>query len=129
MHTSSRLAPFLGATTPLLAPIKRSAAILSVMLMTLAWAMPAAAAESAVEISIDNFTFTPATITIEPGTTVHWVNRDDIPHMVVAKSLAFKSQALDTDDSFSHQFHEVGVIEYFCSLHPHMTGKVIVHGK
>ena len=67
MHTSSRLAPFLGATTPLLAPIKRSAAILSVMLMTLAWAMPAAAAESAVEISIDNFTFTPATITIEPG--------------------------------------------------------------
>ena len=129
MKTNSRLAPFGGATTPLLAPIKRSAAILSVMLMTLAWAMPAAAAESTVEITIDNFTFNPATITIEPGTTVHWVNRDDIPHMVVAKSLAFKSQALDTDDSFSRQFHEVGVIDYFCSLHPHMTGKVIVRGK
>jgi plastocyanin len=129
MKTSSRLAPFGGATTRLFAPIKRRVAILSVMLMTLAWAMPTATAESTVEITIDNFTFTPATITIAPGTTVNWVNRDDIPHMVVAKSLAFKSQALDTDDSFSHQFHEVGVIDYFCSLHPHMTGKVIVDGK
>jgi plastocyanin len=129
MKTSSRLAPFGGATTPLFVPIKRHVAIQSVMLTTLAWAMPAAAAESSVEITIDNFTFTPATITIEPDTTVNWVNRDDIPHTVVAKSLAFKSQALDTDDSFSHQFHEVGVIDYFCSLHPHMTGKVIIHGK
>jgi plastocyanin len=129
MKIRSKLAPFGGATTPLLAPSKRRAAILWAMLMTLAWAMPAAAAESTVEITIDNFTFTPATITVEPGTSVHWVNRDDIPHMVVAKSLGFKSQALDTDDSFSHQFHEVGVIDYFCSLHPHMTGKVIVHGK
>src|SRR5262249_15872752 len=120
---------FGGATTPLLAPIKRRVAILSLMLMTVAWAMPAAAAESTVEITIDNFTFTPATITIEPGTTVTWVNRDDIPHTVVAKSPQLKSQALDTDDSFAHQFQEVGVIDYFCSLHPHMTGKVIVHGK
>ena len=69
-------------------------------------------------------------ITIEPGTTVKWLNRHEIPHMVVAKSLTCKAKALDTDDSFSHRFNEVGVVDYFCSLHPHMTGKVIVrtHG-
>lgn len=99
-------------------------------LMVAAWTRPAAAADSMVEITIDNFTFAPGTITIEPGTTVKWLNRDDIPHTVVEKSLAFRSKALDTDDSFSHQFNEVGEIDYFCSLHPHMRGKVIVrtHG-
>ena len=105
-------------------------AIIFIALMAVAWTLPAAAPESTVEITIDNFTFTPDTITIEPGTIVKWLNRDDIPHTVVAKSLAFKSRALDTDDSFSYQFNEVGVIDYFCALHPHMTGKVIVrvHG-
>jgi plastocyanin len=79
---------------------------------------------------IDNFTFAPATITVEPGTTVKWLNRDDIPRTVVAKSLAFRSKALDTDDSFSHRFDDVGVVDYFYSLHPHMTGRVVVrpHG-
>jgi len=91
---------------------------------------PAASVETPVEITIDNFTFTPAVITVEPGTMVRWLNRDDIPHTVVAKSLTFKSKALDTDDSFSHRFNEVGVVDYFCSLHPHMTGKIIIrtHG-
>ena len=101
-------------------------AIVFIALMAVAWTPPATAAESAVEITIDNFTFTPATITIEPGVNVKWLNRDDIPHTVVAKSLAFKSKPLDTDDSFSHRFDEVGEFDYFCSLHPHMTGKVIV---
>jgi plastocyanin len=125
METRTRLAPLGGATRGLLAPIKRRVAILSVTLM-LVEGMHAAVAESTVEVTIDNFTFTPATVTVEPGTTVHWLNRDDIPHMVVAKSLAFKSKALETDDGFSQQFNEVGEIDYFCSLHPHMTGKVIV---
>jgi len=126
----TRLAPFGGATARLLAPIMRGVAILSVILTALAWAMHAAVAEPTVEITIDNFTFTPATVTIEAGTTVKWLNRDDIPHTVVAKSLAFKSRALDTDDSFAQRFNEVGEIDYFCSLHPHMTGRVIVraHG-
>jgi plastocyanin len=100
-----------------------------VILMALAGGMHAAVAESTVEVTIDNFTFTPASVTVEPGTTVHWLNRDDIPHTVVAKSLAYKSRALDTDDSFSQQFNEVGEIDYFCSLHPHMTGKVIVRAQ
>jgi plastocyanin len=123
------LAPFGGATTSLLAPVMRRAATFFVILMVLASAMHAVVAESTVEVTIDNFTFTPATVTIEPGTTVHWLNRDDIPHTVAAKSLAFKSRALDTDDSFSQQFNEVGEIDYFCSLHPHMTGKVIVRAQ
>ena len=79
-----------------------------------------------VEISIDNFTFTPAEITIAPGTTVRWVNHDDIPHTVVETNRAFKSRTLDTDDSFTMTFMSSGSFGYFCSLHPHMTGKVIV---
>lgn len=79
-----------------------------------------------VEVSIDNFTFAPAEITIAPGTTVKWVNRDDIPHTVVEATRSFKSKALDTDDSFTMTFAAAGSYSYFCSLHPHMTGKVIV---
>ena len=79
-----------------------------------------------VEVAISNFTFTPKDLTIAPGTTVKWVNRDDIPHLVAEKALAFKSQALDTNDSFSFTFTKPGDVEYFCVLHPHMTGKITV---
>jgi plastocyanin len=126
MHKQPNLAPFGGATHRLRAPRMTRLAIMFVGLAILAGTQLAAAAESTVEVTIDNFTFAPATITVEPGTTVKWLNRDDIPHTVVAKSLAFRSKALDSDDSFSHQFNEIGVVDYFCSLHPHMTGKVIV---
>ena len=79
-----------------------------------------------VEVAISNFTFTPNELTIAPGTTVKWVNHDDIPHLVAEKALAFKSQALDTNDSFSFTFTKSGDVEYFCVLHPHMTGKITV---
>jgi plastocyanin len=79
-----------------------------------------------VEVSISNFTFTPNELTIAPGTTVKWVNHDDIPHLVAEKALAFKSRALDTNDSFSFTFTKPGDVEYFCVLHPHMTGKITV---
>jgi len=79
-----------------------------------------------VEITISNFTFAPPEITISPGTTVKWINQDDIPHLVAEKNLAFKSQALDTNDSFSFTFSAPGEVEYYCVLHPHMTGKIIV---
>jgi plastocyanin len=82
--------------------------------------------EKTVEISISNFTFTPNELTITPGTTVKWVNHDDIPHLVAEKALAFKSQALDTNDSFSFTFTKPGDVQYFCVLHPHMTGKITV---
>jgi plastocyanin len=79
-------------------------------------------------VTIDNFTFTPQRITVKAGTTVTWTNRDDIPHTVASAAKAFRSKALDTDDKFSFTFTTAGVYEYFCSLHPHMTGTIVVDG-
>jgi plastocyanin len=126
MYKEPKLAPLGGASYSLRAPRITCLAMMFVGLMTLTGTPPTTVADSAVEITIDNFTFAPGTITVEAGTTVKWLNRDDIPHTVAAKSLAFKSQALDTDDSFSHQFDDVGEVDYFCSLHPRMIGRVIV---
>ena len=77
-------------------------------------------------VTIDNFTFSPAELTVAKGTTVTWVNHDDIPHTVVNTDKAFRSKALDTDDSYSFTFTTAGTFNYFCGLHPHMVGKVIV---
>lgn len=79
------------------------------------------------EVKIDNFTFAPKDLTIPVGTSVKWINRDDIPHTVVSDDKStFKSKALDTDDSFSYTFTKPGTYSYFCSIHPKMTAKVIV---
>ena len=77
------------------------------------------------KVSIDNFTFAPAQLTIKVGTTVTWTNHDDIPHTVVSAG-KFRSKTLDTDDSFSFTFTATGDYKYFCSLHPHMTGMIKV---
>jgi amicyanin len=78
-------------------------------------------------ITIDNFTFAPPELTVAVGTTVKWVNHDDIPHNVVNKDKAFRSKAaLDTDEDYSFTFASAGTFDYFCGLHPHMVGKVIV---
>ena len=79
-----------------------------------------------VSIKIDNFSFSPATITVPAGTTVRWTNRDDIPHTVVSDDKAFKSKALDTDENFTYTFTKPGTYGYFCSIHPKMTAKVVV---
>ncbi len=82
---------------------------------------------SATEVKIDNFTFAPVTLTVAAGTTVRWVNRDDLPHTVVSEDKStFKSKALDTDDSFSYTFTKPGTYTYFCSIHPKMVAKVVV---
>ena len=86
----------------------------------------AVAAQEANEVKIDNFVFNPPELTIAVGTTVKFVNHDDIPHSVVDKNKAFRSKALDTDDSFTFTFANAGTYDYFCGLHPHMTGKIIV---
>ena len=78
------------------------------------------------EVKIDNFSFTPQELTVAPGTKVTWVNRDDIPHTVVSTEDKFKSKALDTDDQYSFTFEKTGTYDYFCSIHPKMTAKVIV---
>jgi plastocyanin len=80
----------------------------------------------AIEASIDNFSFSPGTLTVAVGTTVTWTNRDDIPHTVVSTEGVFKSKVMDTDEKFSYTFSKAGVFPYFCSVHPKMTGKVVV---
>jgi plastocyanin len=78
-------------------------------------------------VSIDNFTFTPQTLTVKAGTKVTWTNRDDIPHGIASDNNAFaKSKALDTDDSYSFIFATPGTYKYFCYVHPHMTGTIVV---
>jgi amicyanin len=85
-----------------------------------------AASPSPPAIRIGNFTFNPAEVTIPQGTAVTWTNEDDIPHTVVAVNKAFRSKAMDTGEQYSFVFAAPGTYEYFCSLHPHMKGKVIV---
>jgi plastocyanin len=77
-------------------------------------------------VKIEDFTFSPPSLTVKIRTAVTWLNKDDIPHTVVSKTRMFKSKALDTGDSFSFTFNEAGTYEYFCSLHPHMTGTIVV---
>ena len=78
------------------------------------------------QVKIANFTFDPPVLTVKVGATVTWVNGDDIPHLVSEKDGKFRSSALDTDATFSQTFKDTGAIEYFCVLHPHMTGKIVV---
>ena len=105
------------------------AALAAAVLPLLLWAAPAAAdpaAANTMEVKIDNFTFAPQRLTVKAGTTVTWTNEDDIPHTVVANQKAFKSKVLDTDDKYTFTFTTAGTYDYFCSLHPHMTGTVVV---
>ena len=78
------------------------------------------------EVKIDNFSFGPQTLAVPVGTTVTWTNRDDIPHTVVSTDGVFKSRVQDTDEEFSYTFTKAGTYPYFCSVHPKMTGKIVV---
>ena len=78
------------------------------------------------QVKIDNFSFTPATVTVAPGTTVTWTNSDDVPHTVVSDDQVFKSKVLDTDEKFSYTFTKPGTYPYFCSVHPKMTARIVV---
>jgi plastocyanin len=81
---------------------------------------------AAAEVMIDNFVFGPQTITVPVGATVTWTNKDDIPHTTVSTDGVFKSKVMDTDEKFSFKFTKAGTYPYFCSVHPKMTGKVVV---
>lgn len=89
---------------------------------------PLAAQTPGVEVEIDNFMFSPERLTVPAGTVVTWVNHDDIPHSVASKTRTFKSKVMDTDESYSFTFSTPGEYTYFCSLHPHMTGTIVVEG-
>jgi plastocyanin len=78
------------------------------------------------QVVIDNFTFAPTPLTVKAGTTVTWVNHDDIPHSIVCPALKVHSHALDTDDNFAYKFDQAGTYDYLCGLHPHMHGQVAV---
>jgi len=78
------------------------------------------------EVKIDNFSFGPQTVTVPVGATVTWTNRDDIPHTVVSTDGVFKSKVRDTDEKFSFTFTKAGTYPYYCSVHPKMTGQVVV---
>jgi plastocyanin len=96
-------------------------------LLALALSSSALAAPAPVTVKISNFVFGPAVLTVAPGTTVTWVNEDDIPHTVVAEDkVTFRSRVLDTGEKFTFTFARPGTFGYFCSIHPHMTGKVVV---
>lgn len=112
----------------MLRPIMAAAALGAVTGVFLAaGVLLAAPADPSNTVSIDNFTFTPASLTVKAGTTVTFVNRDDIPHAIASATNAFaKSKALDTDDRFSFTFTTPGTYKYFCYLHPHMVGTIVV---
>jgi plastocyanin len=100
--------------------------VASLLAATLPELTATGAAAGPATINIDNFAFTPATLTVTAGTTVTWKNEDDSPHRIGDKDGTFKSAALDTDDSFSHTFATPGEYPYICTIHPYMVGKIIV---
>jgi amicyanin len=88
------------------------------------WAQNAAPAGA---VSIDNFTFNPPNLTVKAGTTITWTNKDDIPHGIASSNNAFaRSPALDTDQSYAFKFTTPGSYQYFCYVHPHMVGTIVV---
>lgn len=99
-------------------------ALAAILLATLT-TTPVRAAD--IQVKIENFTFNPQQVTVKAGTTVTWTNADDIPHTVVSPP-GLRSNALDTDDKFSFTFTTPGTYKYFCGLHPHMTGSIVVEG-
>jgi plastocyanin len=101
----------------------RTRAVAAMVLLVLS---VVAANAANIEVKIDNFTYSPQTITVKAGDTVTWANGDDIPHTVTSKTGVFKSRALDTDDKFTFTFTTPGTFPYFCALHPHMTGSIVV---
>jgi plastocyanin len=78
------------------------------------------------EVRVDNFTFAPDTLTVPVNSTVTWVNKDDIPHVIASNDGVFKSKALDTDQKYSYTFTKAGSYPYYCSIHPKMVGKIVV---
>src|SRR5437899_11477539 len=81
---------------------------------------------ASMEVRVDNFTFGPDTLTVQANSTVTWVNKDDVPHVIASNDGLFKSKALDTDDKYSYTFTKAGTYAYYCSIHPKTVGKIVV---
>jgi plastocyanin len=92
-------------------------------------AMAANAASQTATVEIKDMKYEPKVLTVTAGTTVTWDNVDDMPHTVTDKNRVFRSAGLDTGDKFSYTFTTPGEFNYFCTIHPYMTGKVVVTAK
>ncbi len=109
--------------------------IAAIGLFTAAMAMGAVkaaepAAPAAQQVSVFNYKFDPETLTVTAGTTVTWTNKDEIPHTVASSDKSFKgSSGLDTGDTYSYTFDKPGTYKYYCTLHPFMTGVIVVKAK
>jgi len=101
------------------------AAALAALLAGSAYA-PAAETADTVRIDIKNFRFAPASLTVKSGATVTWINQDQEPHTVVSADGRFRSGAIDTGERFSFTFEKPGTYPYVCTIHPRMTGTVVV---
>lgn len=88
--------------------------------------LPCAAESNSQPIIIQNYQFTPPSLTVSVGTKVTWTNHDEVPHTISEINKAFRSPALDTDDSYSFTFANPGVYHYFCTLHSQMVGTITV---
>lgn len=117
---------------PAVVALMRRSAVAVALTTTAAFAVPAiyavaAAPAARVDVDIAKFLFTQKEITVAPGTTVVWTNRDETPHSVAANDKSFSSKGLDTNDKFEHTFAKEGDFDYICTVHPFMTGVVHVH--
>jgi len=90
---------------------------------------PGASDDGSYAINIKDFMFTPRKLMVPVGSKVTWINKDEEPHKVAQVNGAFTSQPLDTDERFTYEFGTPGKYEYFCTVHPHMTGEIIVEDK
>jgi plastocyanin len=107
-------------------PALMAAAFVALFFTGTFWLAGSQAEAASNTIEISNFSFAPAVLTVPVGTTVTWVNDDDEPHTVVESDTLFKSHALDTGDKFSFIFTTPGKFQYFCTIHAHMVGTVVV---
>jgi plastocyanin len=111
------------------AALSSAIAFLNLSLFAIAGEMKNDASTSSKQnrIEIKDFAFNPQTITVKSGEKVTWINRDEEPHTIVSVGKQFKkSTALDTDQEFTITVGTPGTYEYFCSVHPKMTGTIVV---
>jgi amicyanin len=117
-HTVTGLSANMIKTKSLKNFVVAGAAALLLSMATPVWAADAT-------VKIGNFTFGPQELKVKAGTTITWTNEDDMPHTVVSPN-NFRSKVLDTEGTYSFTFTTPGTYKYFCSLHPHMTGTIVV---
>jgi len=119
---TDRLKRMLGLTSIAFHDVRHPIAITDVPLESTV----VSAGADAHHVDVDNFSFSPAAAIVPAGTTVTWTNHDDVPHNVVSTKKTFASPVLDTDQQFSRRFEAPGTYPYYCSLHPQMTGQIVV---